>query len=107
VAYLGLLAARILVGDTPRRGANTKTGNTHARRVLVDAAWHDRHRPTIAGALRHLTERRPPDVISHAWKGQIICSRERTDHVLPTLRVQAPWRWWCGGITSASRWLLT
>ena len=26
-------------GETERRGAITKTGNTHARRALVEAAW--------------------------------------------------------------------
>jgi len=35
----------------PSRGATTKAGNTHAQRVLVDAAWHYRHCPTLGRAL--------------------------------------------------------
>jgi transposase len=70
MAYLGLVPSEYSSGDSQRRGSITKTGNTHARRVLVEAAWHYRHRPTVAGALRHRTEGQPPGVISHAWRAQ-------------------------------------
>jgi transposase len=70
MAYLGLVPSEYSSGDTQRRGAITKTGNTHARRLLVEAAWHYRHRPTIAGALRRRTAGQPPGVVSHAWRAQ-------------------------------------
>src|SRR5262249_53101434 len=70
MAYLGLVPSEYSSGDTQRRGAITKTGNTHARRVLVEAAWHYRHRPTVAGSLRHRTEGQPLSVVSHAWQAQ-------------------------------------
>jgi transposase len=38
MAYLGLVPSESSSGGTERRGALTKTGNTHARRVLVEAA---------------------------------------------------------------------
>ena len=44
---------------TPR-GAITKAGNTHARRVLVEAAWHYRHRPTVGAALAPTHRRTSP-----------------------------------------------
>ena len=36
-------------GERRRQGAITKTGNTHARRLLVEAAWHQRRplRPSV------------------------------------------------------------
>ena len=40
MAYLGLVPTEYSSGDTQRRGALTKAGNTHARRVLIEAAWH-------------------------------------------------------------------
>ena len=70
MAYLGLVPSEYSSGDTQRRGAITKTGNTHARRALVEAAWHYRHRPSVAGALRHRSEGQPPGVVSHAWRAQ-------------------------------------
>ena len=70
MAYLGLVPSEYSSGDTQRRGAITKTGNTHARRALVEAAWHYRHRPSVAGALRHRIEGQPPAVVSHAWRAQ-------------------------------------
>ena len=42
-AYLGLVPTEYSSGSTRSRGGVTKTGNSHARRLLVEAAWH--HRP--------------------------------------------------------------
>src|SRR4030095_7085286 len=40
----GLVPSEHSTGDRERRGRITKTGNAHLRRVLVEAAWHYRHR---------------------------------------------------------------
>lgn len=42
-AYLGLTPSEHSSGDSRRQGGITKTGNSHARRLLVEAAWH--HKP--------------------------------------------------------------
>lgn len=39
-AYLGLTPSEHSSGETRRQGGITKTGNSHARRLLVEAAWH-------------------------------------------------------------------
>lgn len=70
MAYLGLVPSESSSGGTERRGALTKTGNTHARRVLVEAAWHYRHRPTLGRALRLRSAGQPAGVVSHAWRAQ-------------------------------------
>ena len=41
-AYLGLTPGESSSGERRRQGAITKTGNGHARRLLVEAAWHQR-----------------------------------------------------------------
>jgi transposase len=46
-AYLGLVPSEHSSGQTRSQGAITKTGNTHVRRLLVEAAWH--HRSTYRG----------------------------------------------------------
>jgi transposase len=43
-AYLGLVPTEYSSGATRAQGGVTKTGNTHARRLLVEAAWHHRAR---------------------------------------------------------------
>jgi transposase len=52
-AFLGLVPSEQSSGEQRRQGPITKTGNGHARRLLVEAAWHQR-RPlrasvTLAG----------------------------------------------------------
>ena len=41
-AYLGLTPSESSSGEHRRQGAITKTGNGHARRLLVEAAWQQR-----------------------------------------------------------------
>jgi transposase len=41
-AFLGLVPTEHSSGDSRVQGSITKTGNTHARRLLVEAAWHHR-----------------------------------------------------------------
>ena len=41
-AYLGLTPTEHSSGGTRSLGGITKTGNTHARRLLIEAAWHHR-----------------------------------------------------------------
>ena len=48
-AYLGLVPTEHSSGGSRSQGSITKTGNTHARRLLVEAAWHHRkaYRPGV------------------------------------------------------------
>jgi transposase len=48
-AYLGLVPTESQSGARHTRGPITKAGNSHARRLLVEAAWHHR-RPLRASA---------------------------------------------------------
>ena len=57
-------------GTKQARGAITKTGNTHLRRILVEAAWHYRHRPFVGAALRRRQHGAPPTIIAQAWAAQ-------------------------------------
>ena len=40
--FLGLTPSENSSGERRRQGGITKTGNTHARRLLIEAAWHHR-----------------------------------------------------------------
>ena len=47
MAYLGLVPGEASSGERHRRGRITKTGTTLVRRLLVEAAWHYRHRARV------------------------------------------------------------
>jgi transposase len=70
MAYLGLVPSEASTGDRESRGSITKAGNTHVRRVLVEAAWHYRHPPRLGKALAQRSQGQPPAVLAHAWKAQ-------------------------------------
>jgi transposase len=70
MAYVGLVPSEYSSGEAEHRGAITKTGNAHARRALVEAAWHYRHRPTVGRALAARSEGQPRECLAHAWRAQ-------------------------------------
>jgi transposase len=70
MAYLGLVPSEYSTGEAARRGSITKAGNTHARRILVEAAWHYRHPPRLSPALARRSQGQPQAVLAQAWKAQ-------------------------------------
>jgi transposase len=50
--YSGAVASEYSSGQKIQRGGITKTGNAHLRRVIVGAAWSQRHKPLISRAAR-------------------------------------------------------
>jgi hypothetical protein len=70
MAYLGLVPGEYSSGDTHRRGALAKAANSHARRILIEAAWHYRHRPCLGPALAHRSPGHPAEIVGEAWRAQ-------------------------------------
>ena len=70
MAFVGLVPSEHSSGTKQARGAITKTGNAHLRRVLVEAAWHYRHHPFVGDALRQRQRGAPAAVIAQAWTAQ-------------------------------------
>jgi len=70
MAYLGLVPSEHSSGESERRGSITKSGNRHVRRLLVEAAWHNRHRPGISLPLRRRRESQPDRVLAIADRAQ-------------------------------------
>ena len=71
MSYLGLTPSEYSSGQQQHRGHITKTGNRHARRLLVEAAWHYCHRPRQSTRAARLQEHVPPEVTTRAWQAQI------------------------------------
>jgi transposase len=70
MSYTGLVPSEHSSGARSRRGAITKSGNSHLRRVLVESAWHYRHRPHLCLRQRRLQKALPPKVAAIAWRAQ-------------------------------------
>jgi transposase len=68
--YVGLVPSESTTGEQRRLGAITKTGSGHARRLLVEAAWHYRNRPAIGKALAGRQDGQPAHAVAIAWTAQ-------------------------------------
>jgi transposase len=70
MSYTGLVPSEHSSGPKTHRGAITKTGNSHLRRVLVESAWHYRHRPRICQRQKQLQRALPAKIATIAWTAQ-------------------------------------
>ena len=69
-SWLGLVPSISQSGQSISRGAITKTGSTHARRLLVEAAWHYTRPPRVGQTLRNRQDGQPAEVLQIAWRAQ-------------------------------------
>jgi transposase len=70
MASVGLVPSEHSSGQRIRRGGITKAGNTHVRRLLIEASWHYRHPPRVGAALQQRRVGQPAQVIAIADKAQ-------------------------------------
>lgn len=71
MSFLGLTVSEYSSGERRSRGSITKTGNRHARRLLVEAAWHYQHPPRLSARIRANGPLVPPEALARAWQAQI------------------------------------
>jgi transposase len=71
MAYLGLVPSEHSSGPNVRRGAITKAGNPHARRLLAEAAWAYQGIPRIGRQALYRQEALPKSICDIAWKAQL------------------------------------
>jgi transposase len=70
MGYSGMVSREHSSGERTRRGAITKAGNAHVRRIVIEASWSYRHRPSLGFALRQRQQGLPQSVKEIAWKAQ-------------------------------------
>ncbi len=70
MSYVGLVPCESTTGQQRRLGAITKTGSGHARRLLVEASWDYRSRPSVGRALTDRQQSQPPEAIAVSWSAQ-------------------------------------
>ena len=70
-AFLGLVPSEHTTDQKRRLGAITKAGSSHARRLLVEAAWHYRRLPATGTTLARRQHGIDERVIAIAWRAQV------------------------------------
>lgn len=71
MSFLGLVPSEYSSGEQRHRGHITKSGNRHARRLVIEAAWHYQHRPNLSKRQRELAPLLPAEVAARAWRAQV------------------------------------
>jgi transposase len=78
MGYSGMVSSENSTGSSVRRGAITKTGNAHLRRIVGEAAWAYQYRPAMSRVLKKRQEGLSEAIKEIAWKAQHrLCSRYR------------------------------
>ena len=79
MAFLGLVPSEHTSGGRRRQGAITKTGNSHARRMLVESAWSYRFPARQTMHLKRKAKNASEEAKVIAWQAQKrLCGRYRT-----------------------------
>jgi transposase len=78
MSYLGLTPSEYSSGQRRSQGGITKTGNSHARRALVEGAWAYRYPAKVSRHLQLRLEQLPKPIQDLSWKAQVrLCKRYR------------------------------
>jgi transposase len=77
-AFVGLTPSEHSSGASRRQGGITKTGNSRARRVLVEGAWAYRYPAKISAHIQRRIDKLPKIAQDIGWKAQVrLCKRYR------------------------------
>ena len=68
--FLGIVPTEHTSDQKRRQGSITKAGSSHARRLLVEAAHHYRHRPAVGDGLARRQAGQDPRAIAISWRAQ-------------------------------------
>ncbi len=70
MSYLGLVPSEHSSGESRRLGSITKSGSRHARRLLVEAAWHYRNPPRVGREIERRQQGQPAAAVAVSWSAQ-------------------------------------
>jgi transposase len=76
MGYLGLVPSEYSSADSRHQGHITRTGNSHARKALIEAAWHYRLPARVTPIIARRQSELPKPIRDIAWKAQLrLCAR--------------------------------
>jgi transposase len=71
MGYVGLVPGEHSTGPKRRQGSITKAGNSAARRMLVEIAWHYQHSPRVSPVIATRQDELPKVITDIAWAAQL------------------------------------
>jgi transposase len=78
MAWIGVTPSEHSSGGKRRQGSITKTGNSYARKLLVESAWSYRHPARVSVEIQRRHEGIPKAIIDRSWDAQLrLCRRFR------------------------------
>lgn len=102
-SFVGLVPTEYSSGASRAQGPITKAGNTHVRRLLVEAAWHHRARYTIGKTMRDRWDLAPAAArargdagnrrLHHRWVSMLARRKRGTVANVAIARELAGWCW--------------
>jgi transposase len=102
-SYLGLVPSEHSSGGSRVLGAITKTGNTHARRLLIEAAWHHKARYAPGKVMKERWAAAPAEAATRGDAGNrrlhqrwLVLSAKHKKHTIANTAIArelAGWRW--------------
>ena len=106
-SYLGLVPSEHSSGASRTLGAITKTGNSHARRLLIEAAWHHKARYAPGKALQTRWAAAPPQAaargdagnrrLHHRWA---ILTANHKKHTVANTAIARELAGWCWSLAT-------
>ncbi len=109
-SYLGLVPSEHSSGDKRSQGGITKTGNSHARRLLIESAWH--HKPRYRPG-KTMTDRwalAPAPVVARADAGNrrlhhrwVQLETRKKKHTVTTTAIARELAGWCWSLAVMDR----
>jgi transposase len=101
-AFVGLVPSEYSSGQSRAQGSITKTGNTHVRRLLVEAAWHHRARYVVGKTMRDRWELASPAARARGDAGNRRLHKRweafrarRKRHVIANVAIARELAGWC------------
>jgi transposase len=101
-SFVGLVPSEYSSGASRVQGSVTKTGNTHVRRLLVEAAWHHRARYVVGKTMRDRWELATPAARARGDAGNrrlhqrwVRFTERRKRHVVANVAIARELAGWC------------
>ncbi len=114
MSYVGLVPGEYSSGPKRRQGSITKAGNSAARRMLVEVAWHYQHSARVTPIIATRQDHLPKQVTDIAWKAQLRLNAKfrrlvarrvmKTKAVVAVARELAGFVWAIGREVQTSGW---
>jgi transposase len=114
MAYVGLVPGEYSSGPKRRQGSITKAGNSAARRILVEIAWHYLQGPRVSPIIARRQDQLPKALTDIAWAAQVrlaakfkrLLARKvmKTKAVVAVARELAGFVWAIGQWVQSNEW---